>query len=472
MTAVQIKITSSDFLDPDFSWYEFAGDQTNLALGLVEAGAAFRAIAFTTNFLRAGLTPGDTWYHWVRTVRNNGTVKSEWLALGAVVVMSVGTAELGDGAVTYAKIQAVSADKLLGRAGTSGTVQEITLTAAGRAILDDADASAQRATLGIDAAADARITLQKAAAGGLASLDVSGYLPATQHPALTGDVTTPAGSVSTTIGSNVVTFAKFQQISTARLLGRSTSGTGNVEQISLGSGLSLSGGVLDTAGGGGGSGTVTSVALSAPGFLSVSGSPVTSSGTLALSLATQTANLVFAGPSSGSAATPTFRSLVGADLPNPSSSTLGGVQSKASVSNQFLTQISTSGVVSSAQPSHANLSDYVEGTWTPSEGYGAFTWTNCRGRYRKLGTAVMFWCYFSTAASQPSAAQVYMAGLPYAAVASDVFNFPGGTSQGFYNWNLPSGGSGLYCYSNTFSAQQLLAFTSVNCYITGSYTTT
>ena len=60
---------------------------------------------------------------------------------------------------------------------------------------------------------------------------------------------------------------------------------------------------------------VTSVALSAPSFLSVSGSPVTSSGTLALSLASQSANLFFAGPASGSAAAPTFRSMVPADLP-------------------------------------------------------------------------------------------------------------------------------------------------------------
>lgn len=64
-----------------------------------------------------------------------------------------------------------------------------------------------------------------------------------------------------------------------------------------------------------GSGTVTSVALTVPGILSVSGSPVTTSGTLALSLATQSANLLWAGPTTGSAATPTFRSLVTADLP-------------------------------------------------------------------------------------------------------------------------------------------------------------
>lgn len=68
-----------------------------------------------------------------------------------------------------------------------------------------------------------------------------------------------------------------------------------------------------------GAGTVTSVGMTVPGILSVSGSPVTSSGTLALSLATQTANLVWAGPTTGSAATPTFRALVAADIPSLSS---------------------------------------------------------------------------------------------------------------------------------------------------------
>lgn len=63
-------------------------------------------------------------------------------------------------------------------------------------------------------------------------------------------------------------------------------------------------------------GTVTSVGLSAPSSIfTVSGSPVTTSGTLALALATQNANLVFAGPTTGSAAAPTFRALVAADLP-------------------------------------------------------------------------------------------------------------------------------------------------------------
>lgn len=63
-------------------------------------------------------------------------------------------------------------------------------------------------------------------------------------------------------------------------------------------------------------GSVTSVALAAPAEFTVSGSPITGAGTLTLTKATQSANLVYAGPSSGSAAQPGFRSLVAADLPS------------------------------------------------------------------------------------------------------------------------------------------------------------
>lgn len=62
-------------------------------------------------------------------------------------------------------------------------------------------------------------------------------------------------------------------------------------------------------------GTVTSVGLSLPATFTVSNSPVTASGTLTAVYATQAANLVFAGPSSGGAVAPTFRALAAADIP-------------------------------------------------------------------------------------------------------------------------------------------------------------
>lgn len=62
-------------------------------------------------------------------------------------------------------------------------------------------------------------------------------------------------------------------------------------------------------------GTVTSVELSMPSVFTVSGSPVTSSGTLFVALASQSAGLVWASPS-GSAGEPVFRSLVESDIPS------------------------------------------------------------------------------------------------------------------------------------------------------------
>jgi hypothetical protein len=110
-------------------------------------------------------------------------------------------------------------------------------------------------------------------------------------------------------------------------------------------------------------GTVSSVGLALPGIFSVSGSPVVGTGTLTGTLVNQSANLVFAGPNTGAAATPTFRALVGADLPNPSASTLGGVQSFVAVSSQWIRQISTSGVPSASQPAFTDLS----GTLAPAQ---------------------------------------------------------------------------------------------------------
>lgn len=69
-------------------------------------------------------------------------------------------------------------------------------------------------------------------------------------------------------------------------------------------------------GAGTGSGSVTSVALTAPSILVVGGSPITTAGTLTLALAAQTANSIFAGPASGASASPSFRAMVAADLPS------------------------------------------------------------------------------------------------------------------------------------------------------------
>lgn len=90
---------------------------------------------------------------------------------------------------------------------------------------------------------------------------------------------------------------------------------------------------------------VTSVGLSLPNIFTVSGSPVTTTGTLTAALANQNANIVFAGPSSGAAAGPSFRSLVVDDIPTLTASKI----------SNFDTQVRTSRLDQLAVPT-ANVS--------------------------------------------------------------------------------------------------------------------
>lgn len=68
--------------------------------------------------------------------------------------------------------------------------------------------------------------------------------------------------------------------------------------------------------------SVTSVGLSLPAIFTVTNSPVTTSGTLTATLASQTANQFFAAPN-GSAGAPTFRAIVAADIPTLNQNTTG-----------------------------------------------------------------------------------------------------------------------------------------------------
>jgi hypothetical protein len=74
-----------------------------------------------------------------------------------------------------------------------------------------------------------------------------------RRAALTGDITASANSNATTIANDAVTYAKMQNVSAAsKLLGRgSAGGAGNVEEITLGTNLTMTGTTLDATGGGG-----------------------------------------------------------------------------------------------------------------------------------------------------------------------------------------------------------------------------
>ena len=135
-------------------------------------------------------------------------------------------ATIGANKVSFAKIVAASAASLVG-ASAAGNFAELTPAAA-------------RGVLGLAAVA---------ASGSAADLG-AGTLLAARMPALTGDVTTAAGAVATTIAANAVGFGKIVAASAASLVGASAAGNfGELTPASATALLSAMGGANGTIAG-------------------------------------------------------------------------------------------------------------------------------------------------------------------------------------------------------------------------------
>ena len=121
------------------------------------------------------------------------------------------------------------------------------------------------------------------------------------------------------------------------------------------------------------------------------------------------------------------------DLPTPTASTLGGVESAATLAHNWIASIDTSGVPHQSQPATTDLSDVTAPTaWTATDGSGAgLTFApNAETRYVKNGKVcvVSFMIQWPTT-SDPNTAQIN--GIPAACTAH----------SGTYNW--VAGGAGL-----------------------------
>lgn len=203
------------------------------------------------------------------------------------------------------------------------------------------------------------------------------------------------------------------------------------------------------SGGGGGVGTVTSVALTVPSEFSVTGSPITSSGTLAVSKATQAANKVFAGPTSGGAAQPTFRSLVSADIPNNAADTSGtaaNISGTAAIAHGGTGQTTATAAFSALAPTTTKGDLIVDNGTDPVR---LAVGTN--GQVLTADSSVTEGVKWAAASSGPSVT-AYVARWQIATIGASVFTGVGAatpsTSTDFGN-NPVSDSSGTYAAEET-----------------------
>jgi len=138
---------------------------------------------------------------------------------------------------------------------------------------------------------------------------ISGTNSGDQTITLTGDVSgSGTSSFAATIGSQAVTFAKIVNSGASGLsvVGRAANSAGSFDEINAASDHQI----LRRSG--------TSVAFGNINLASSNavGTTILAAGNGGTGTSTATANTVFSGPSTGSATTPAFRSLVAGDIPN------------------------------------------------------------------------------------------------------------------------------------------------------------
>jgi hypothetical protein len=272
-------------------------------------------------------------------------------ATGTVSVAEIVNADINaSAAIAFSKLAPLSSANILVGNGFSVatsvpmsgdiTINNSGATAIGSGVIVNADVNASAAIALSKLATQAAKTVVANATNATAVPTALASSGASQ--VLTVNAGNTALAFATLVDANIsasaaIANSKLANVATSTIKGRVTGGTGVVEDLTatqattiLNTFTSADKGLAPASGGGttnflradgtwtapsGGSGTVTSVGMTVPSFLAVSPSTVTTAGTFAVTASNQNANLVFAGPSSGAAAAPTFRTLVAADIP-------------------------------------------------------------------------------------------------------------------------------------------------------------
>ncbi|RYG62061.1 MAG: hypothetical protein EON60_01185 [Alphaproteobacteria bacterium] len=186
------------------------------------------------------------------TLTGNVTGSGTGSIATSIAANAVTTARIADNAVTTAKINtsAVTAAELASNAVTTVKIADNAVTAA-----KIATNSITGAELASNAVSSTHIIDGSIAAADLASNAVS-TVKIADNAVTTAKINTGAVTAnelasnavtSVKIADSAVSLAKIQNISTNRLLGRATTGTGDVEQITVGSGLQFTGTTLSVS---------------------------------------------------------------------------------------------------------------------------------------------------------------------------------------------------------------------------------
>lgn len=161
------------------------------------------------------------------------------------------TADIVDNSVTNAKFRTATAASVVGRsANTNGNVADIVSSTDHHVLRRESGGTLAWGLVGLDNLADGSVSLVKmanintdrllgrdtAGTGAVEEISLNATLSFTgagaiQRAALTGDVTAAAGSNATTIANGVVTYAKIQNVTQNRILGRVSAGPGVCEEL-------------------------------------------------------------------------------------------------------------------------------------------------------------------------------------------------------------------------------------------------